>query len=1117
MSETTAPSGQLLISPAFAGEGRVTLTLPPQAIAEAKFDRDDDVARRGARLSGPSQVTFLLADDTQIEMTAEGLLAALAAAGQHVELVAAGREPTAIELPWHLTLTLQHLTGGQVVSRHDATAVTSVGGVAGLWHARLCADGAGEDDAALLLLPLHADQDDAQLDVQPLSGQQRQSIVDAAHAAAGPALARARRVGLGPLGGTLSAALSSADLEWNHDATLGRDHQVRTAEHGVLYPFGHRAIFVETARRELLPAGDPAVAGLHREAQLIIIDRKRATTDGELELRRRFPFSEVEILAASFPHMKPPSPADFTTVRRPVVPHGELADEQQQLRDQRAELAALVQQRIDDLPDALQAYLDAHMGSSDQLADAQQHLADTPDPQTLREENAETNRTIDLLEHELGLLVPTTGADGETIEPDPAQVQALQDQISALIATLHSNAEIQQAAVDFPAAVAAVQQLQAAVQREFDNLARTLDALAAQGDEQAVGVQNLDAAIAALQVRLDRLDRAEHADEPLAYVPQTPDGTPLRFPLRFAAAASDVVLDMPLVFVRDFSLREEEFLPAFSSLTDPTALATVASLWQGHAVVPVPGVPIDMVNSGQPQPLPGDVHQVHALTLAGVAHSGGFRPTIGQFDVELPSLRSLLPETGGVRPLHFTEAFLNEPEIPELPFTLDPRFTGDPAIGIGIDFVRQAQRSGGLVSPKFVVDGISRRLGPVAARALPPGLADALPPGIPTFDLASVYAGATLLGFPLTSLIKLPLDPLSAATDALPKPPAMTQLLDAGIPTGMRMSWTLDLQEHGPFRPGPATKLTLTVECSAARQDTTCTVNDFALVLPPGGSVAGLLTLNFRSLQFAQHEGRTPELKIDHMTVGFGGALKLLQELQAELQKVLELPDTGVKVDVRPTGLTAGYGVAVPSVTAGTFLLSNIAMQAGVDVPFDGKPVTVSLSFAKRDNPFTVSVMAFGGGGYLDMTLGPEGLMRLEASIDFGAAISVDFFVARGEVHALGGVRFRQAGGSIDIDGFISIGGSVEVLGLVSVSIELLVTLSYRDGNRLVGRATIVVEVDLTLFSRSVEIDSGEWVLAGSESPARERLDGPVPVLFSAEEDPRLAAWRAYRQAFATA
>jgi hypothetical protein len=214
--------------------------------------------------------------------------------------------------------------------------------------------------------------------------------------------------------------------------------------------------------------------------------------------------------------------------------------------------------------------------------------------------------------------------------------------------------------------------------------------------------------------------------------------------------------------------------------------------------------------------------------------------------------------------------------------------------------------------------------------------------------------------------------------------------------------------------------------------------------------------------------------------------------------------------------VTAGYGVSLPSASAGAFLIRNIAIHAGVDVPFDGDPVSVSLAFATREDPFNVSVLALGGGGYIELTLGPGGITKLEASMEFGATLEVDFVVARGEVHALAGVRFTEDAGSIAIDGYVRVGGSVEVLGLVSVSIELVVTLSYeqRDGHDvLVGSATIVVDVDVTLFSESVEIGSGEWILVGGGDEASGH---PAPVVHT-DEQMRLAEWKRYRDAFAPA
>jgi hypothetical protein len=66
-------------------------------------------------------------------------------------------------------------------------------------------------------------------------------------------------------------------------------------------------------------------------------------------------------------------------------------------------------------------------------------------------------------------------------------------------------------------------------------------------------------------------------------------------------------------------------------------------------------------------------------------------------------------------------------------------------------------------------------------------------------------------------------------------------------------------------------------------------------------------------------------------------------------------------------------------------------------------------------------------------------------------------------------------------------------LGLVSVSVEMVLALGYQShGNKLVGRATLVIEIDLTIYSDSLEIDSGEWTIAGGEE--RGALPRPAPL-----------------------
>ena len=126
----------------------------------------------------------------------------------------------------------------------------------------------------------------------------------------------------------------------------------------------------------------------------------------------------------------------------------------------------------------------------------------------------------------------------------------------------------------------------------------------------------------------------------------------------------------------------------------------------------------------------------------------------------------------------------------------------------------------------------------------------------------------------------------------------------------------------------------------------------------------------------------------------------------------------------------------------------------------------------------------FGGGGYLQLEVDGSGLKELSASLEFGGMIGVDFGVVDAEVHAMGGVRCVVAGSDVLLAGFLHLGGSVSIFGLVTVSIELRVELIYDSvANQLAGRATLVIEVDLTLYSDSVEFDSGLWVFAGGSSP----------------------------------
>lgn len=571
-----------------------------------------------------------------------------------------------------------------------------------------------------------------------------------------------------------------------------------------------------------------------------------------------------------------------------------------------------------------------------------------------------------------------------------------------------------------------------------------------------------------LYADLSPADWRYHVDLPAYFRPTDVNGRPVLFPVECDGVRTVV----PLIFVANL-------LPGFDSLHDP-GLAEVLAAEYGQQVAPLPGSPVDLVRA--PDRRDGDLHEVHSITLGGTLHADGYRPRLATAEIALPSLRALLGDNAR-RAVVFTEEYLRDGPGRDVVLKL-----AGPAIDLS--FRARADRSGALVSPSYSADALSRTLGPVNTAGLPAPATGLVNP------FALFPADATLLGFPLRELV-----------GRLRTPPAVTSVVRPGSPPEVRMRWTdVPLKSAGPFVATPRSRLDLTVDITPTGAVTLCVVRDFAFELPPGpGAVLGL---SFDSLSYRQAGGRPPAVDVSGLRAKFLGVLALLEELQ----DAVDLGGADQVLVVSPSGIAVRYCFPVPPVSAGAFVLDGVVVRVGVDIPFDGAPVSVALAFADRQKPFSLSVLMFGGGGYLDLLLDRDGLKRLEAALEFGALVAVDFVVASGEVHALGGVRFTlEPGGSVSLTGFLRIGGCVEVLGLVSVSVELRIELTYIGARKaMVGRATLVVEVDLTLWSDSVELDSGEWVLVGGSGP-EER----VALSAAYDEGPELARWHAYRAAFA--
>ncbi|WP_459957884.1 LysM peptidoglycan-binding domain-containing protein [Nocardia sp. IFM 10818] len=301
----------------------------------------------------------------------------------------------------------------------------------------------------------------------------------------------------------------------------------------------------------------------------------------------------------------------------------------------------------------------------------------------------------------------------------------------------------------------------------------------------------------------------------------------------------------------------------------------------------------------------------------------------------------------------------------------------------------------------------------------------------------------------------------------------------------MRFEWQPEIMDWPPggptvFKPDKD-GLTIAVEVRITEEDepqvdVSAQLRAFELILMPGEQ---LVSMRFGRLGFRVATGRKPEIDVVFDKLEFLGPLTFIEKIRQLI------PFDGFAdppyVDISTEGVTAGFDLALPSVAVGVFSLENIALAADCRIPFLGEAVTVGFGFCSKESPFRLTVMCIGGGGWVALRLSPAKMVVLEMGLEACASLSVDLGVASGSVSVSIGVYLRLEDKKGQLTGYFRIRGEVDVLGLISASITLELSLTYHfESGKMIGRASLTVEVEVLFFSASVEITC-ERQLAGSK------------------------------------
>ena len=102
-------------------------------------------------------------------------------------------------------------------------------------------------------------------------------------------------------------------IEWQHIATLGRDHYVKVVEEGYLFPFGHRAALVKITERKF--DGQTKSAANRQRMYVVVLEKELLYSRNDPEGKFiEFPFQEVRINTNATPNIDDPQNSTLVKV-----------------------------------------------------------------------------------------------------------------------------------------------------------------------------------------------------------------------------------------------------------------------------------------------------------------------------------------------------------------------------------------------------------------------------------------------------------------------------------------------------------------------------------------------------------------------------------------------------------------------------------------------------------------------------------------------------------------------------------------------------------------------------------------------------------------------------------
>ena len=284
------------------------------------------------------------------------------------------------------------------------------------------------------------------------------------------------------------------------------------------------------------------------------------------------------------------------------------------------------------------------------------------------------------------------------------------------------------------------------------------------------------------------------------------------------------------------------------------------------------------------------------------------------------------------------------------------------------------------------------------------------------------------------------------------------------------------------------------------------------------------IIIDINSFKFTASSGNRPDVQLTIDKVRFGDQMQFVAEIASLLN-----PQNGPFLDFVEGAVSAGFRFHVPNVQVGTFSMMQLSLNVAVKLPFNGDPVRCIFGVSEQDQPFLLAVSIFGGGGFLQLRLGLDGVEMLEGALEFGLVAGISIGPLNGWGYVVAGIYFRLEASKSRVGGFVHAHGHMDVLGIVSMDIDLKVTTYYLSGGIVQGDADFEVDIDILFFSASYTFhatyqfqghrDGSQMMLAAADShlmSARATRPCTVPAI-DPDQELTQEIWNDYLKRFSFA